>query len=790
MYNITDVTDAVYSAIESGKKNIIIHIPCPSQVQDVSEFLKSNPPAGIEKVVYTYYNRHLFLYDNSMSPYSIDTWLKFCLTEKSILKDAESRSGDAKNYLLDFEESLSNKTMLIIDYVDIGSPTPYLRHLFGLDCIKLIITGKEMKNYDENVLYLNTSLPKKQPYSLDILDEKQYELLVTLCAFLSSLDNSVKIVSSKNGVFDEESVRFYLGDLADGLGFLCESGFTRICDNGRIEVNANVLSYVLSTISPDADICLRFMEFCRKAVDFRIMHNSKDIRSTLQFDGENISPIITSGEFLCLYSHFVTGDPDGITHLYNILMSYVLENLSMQKGGIFYHHLVMRNAPYYIFLLSENIHEHCEEIYTESFDEDIPDFIRADLDIIRICVCFMRGLTPDMYKRYYSVFKSLSKALENIIAYGKNSKFCIDERLQVLESAIELCYETFGFFSITNGGIFDERKSSFQKRRISYVCERQTDGLFGDSLVFGYNSQTVLLYSGFCRLIDMWLTLYDKASLSDIPLIRQIEADKKLRLKKLSNMIKSHYHRIVNGFDSYTDIENKRYFDDRIYNCPYDDFFEQKLKTNRHLSTRGYDRATISGAERYCESLMLETGRSDNPAECLLPVLSPFYPVSSEFYTILDKKDIMSVFFKGNCITNRSEEIFLESLIFQYSDCLDKDSLCLLYRKLIDELSDAVSQSQSFLERMYGFVSSMYVKCHIKGKITEFEDRLYKRYCDDTNFSPTYCDGYLAKAIYCKRNGTPLPYRKAKLYEAISIFAKENTRLTGYKEVLTEFIIG
>lgn len=790
MDNIKAVTDAVYSAIESGKKNIIVHIPCPSQAKEVSDFLKSNPPAGTEKVIYTYFNRHLFLYDNSMSPYSIDARLKFCLTENDILKDAEICSGDAKNYLLDFEESLTSRTLLIIDYVDIASPTPYLRHLFSLDCTKLIITGKEMNTYDENVLYLNTNLAKKQSLSLDILSEKQYELLITLCALLSSLDNSAEIVSSKSGVFDEESVRFYLGDLADGLGFLCEAGFIKICDNGRLEVDADILSYVLSSISPYADSCPRFIEFCRKAADFKILHDSKDIRSALRFDGKDIGAIITSGEFLCLYTHFVSGDPNAIIHLYNILMSYVLENLSMKKGSDFYRHLVMRNAPYYIFLLSENIHEYCEEIYAECFDDDIPCSIRADLDIIRICVCFMRGITTDMYKRYYGIFKSLSKALESIIEYGKSSEFFIDERLQVLESAIEICFETFGFFSIINGGLFDERKSSFQKRRISYVCERQTDGLFGDSLVFGYNSQTVLLYSDFCRLLDMWLMLHDKASSSDILLIRQMEADKKSLYSKLSNTIKSHYHRISIGLDSYTDVENERYFDDGVYNCRCDDLFEQKLKSNIHLSSRGYDRATISGAERYCESIISEIRRSGNPAECLLPVLSPFYPVSGEFYNILDRKDILSILFTGSRITNRSAEIFLESLIFQYPDCTVKDSLRQLYIKLIVGLSDRVSQSQSFLERMYKFVSSMYIKCHIKGKVSQFEDKLYRHYCEDTVFSPDYSDAYLAKAVFCKRNGTPVPFRKSKLYEAISIFSKENPSLTCCREALTEYIMG
>jgi len=790
MERIKAVTESICSALGAGEKSIIVHIPCPSQAKVLSDSFRSNPPEGIEKVIYTYCNRHRFLYTSSMLPYSTDVYLKYCLTEKAVLTDAESNVGGAKNYLCDFEESLTNKTLLIINCIDMASPTPYLRHLLGLDCIKLIITDKRMNISDKKVLYTDTSLTEKQIPSLDILNKNQYELLITLCAFVSSLDYSAKIVSSKKRVFDEESVRFYLGNLADELSFLCENGFTKIGDDGKVEVDADILSYVLSRISPDADTCPRFMEFCSKALDFKVLHTPKDSGGTLRLDSENIGSVITSGEFLCLYTHFITGDPNAVTHLYNILMSYALENLSMQKGAVFYYHLVMRNAPYYISLLSDNIHEVCDEIYTDSYDDNIPTHIRADLDIIRICICFMRGLTPDMYKRYSAVFRSLSRAFENILAYSKNTSFHIEERLQVIDEAIELCYETFGFFSITNGGLFDERKSSFNKRRINYLCERQTDGLFGDSLVFGYNAQTVLLYSRFCRLLDMWLMLYENTSSSDIPLIQQTQAEKKSRLRNLSNMIKSHYHRLARGLEHYTDIENEKYFDDEIFNFSFGDEWDRVIAKNHHLTKRGYDRNTISGAERYCEDLILEISTSNNPAECLLAVLSPFYPVSNEFYSILDRKDILLHILSGNNITKRSIEVFLESLIFQYADCTDKDSLCLLYRRLIDGLAEKVSQSQSFLERMYGFVSSMYVRCHIKGKLSQFEDKLYKRYCEDTAFTPNYSDEYLAKAIYCKRSGIPHPFRKSKLCEAINIFTKENTGLADLREVLTEYIMG
>lgn len=789
--SISSAIDGIISVIMSGNRNTVLHIEGSHNARSLVRHLCKEPSEGINNVLCAHLDRQSFLYTPSMKPYSIDTMLKYSLTEHLILADAENKSCDAKNYISELENSLTEDTLLIIDGYDVASPSPYLRHLFTLDCFILVITDKRMDNVGDCALYFECNFPPSPLPSLDLLDREQKELLLTLCAFLSHLDSSAEIISSGKGVFDTESARLYLGNPADGIFHLCDLGFAEIESNGSIYIDRDIQRYVLSQLSPDAESCPSFFEFCKNAADFRIIHSSKDTDAVLHVDKNESLPITASGELLCLYCRFLQSDPDGIPRLYNMLMSYVLENLSMQKGTYFSRHLLMKNAPYLISVLSESIYGYLDIIYEDADTDEIPADICADLDIIRICICFMRNMTPDMYKRSRAIFDCLQGAFEKLICFGKNTVFEAEDRLLVLDSALELCHETFGFFGITDiSGIFNASRADFENRRVSYVCEGYTDMLFGDSLVFGYNMQTVLLYSKYCRLLEMWLMLHSGAVPSDMPLLRQLDCDKRDMRKNKCNMIKSHYQRLARGLDVYTDVLNERYFTDDIYSCENNADFEKRLNDNIHLSKRGYDRGTLSGAERYCKSVISELERSECPAEAIIPVLSPRYPVSREFYGILSQKDILSLLTESKNTTNRAFEILLESLVFMYPDCTAESELCSLYRELICGLWERVSKSRSFLERMYIYTSRMYVRYFLDGSLSEFEDKLYEYICRDSGILPTYCDGYIAKAIYNKRHAQRLPFIKSKISAAIGIFEKENPSLSGCGKTLTEYISG
>lgn len=783
-------TDAVYSFLKAGNKNLVLFLPRLSDGYSVSQRLCESPPEGIKKVIYTCLDRQSFLYTPSMKPYTIDTMLKYSLT-RHLLKDETKVCGPG-NYISDFEASLSADTLLVIDGYDIASASPYLRHLFTLDCCILVITNKETKSKEQNVLYLGGSTSSCAQCLHHPLNPCQQELLTTLCAFMLHLDDSLVIISSTSGVFNAEAVRFYLGDLANELGYLEDCGYIKTMSDGRIVIDRDIRDHVLSTYSPDAALCKRFMEFCAAACNSGIYRRDILYVPTSDIIPEKYASVATSGELLCLYTHFIESDPRGIIRLYNLLMLYIQENFSTQKGVLFKNHLLMKNVPYYISLLSRHIHENYSEIYCDNLTDEICYETYSSLDIIRLCICFIRNMTPDMYKRNKAVLECLSEELERIITFCDSPDYTLDEKISLLDDTIELCCESFSFFSIVNdGGLLNKSHLDYEFRRICYTTEKETDRLFADSLVFGYNSLTVKLYVEYCALLDKWLSLYDKYDNSDdIQLIKQLNKDNIYQRRHTCNLIKSHFCRLSRGLDVFTDVQSERYFTDDIFKCTYSEAFEKRLEDNIHLSKKGYDRSTLLGAKRHCESVLLELSKSNNPCETILPVLSPFYPVSQHFYETLANAGVVRICCDNEKTTNRSLEILLESLIFQYPDCIGNHRLCDIYKEFIERILPSAYQNSSCIERIYRYVSSMYVRCALNDDVRDilFEDSLFNRCCIETEITPTYCDEYIAGAIYCKKFGQKLPFSKANLLKAINIFSKENPDFDGCSEILTKYI--
>ncbi|MBR2021090.1 MAG: hypothetical protein IJ939_01510, partial [Clostridia bacterium] len=469
--------------------------------------------------VYARFDRDDYLYTGSMKSNSIDAVLKGALCRPFVRDDCDSKSCRAENYLVKFESALDKNTLVIIDGYDIASPSPYMRHLFGLGCYVLVITDKCMRSLSQQVQLLSVVQNEKNLFNLEHLTDKQKELLMTLCAMLRFLDDSIPIVSSKNGVFDRASVKYYLGTLSDELDSLVEMGLVTIAESGRIHIEKSLAKQVLCDLSPDSENCKVFMGFVGKVCDFRILQNVKDISAQLYTAEENFNSFAQSLEFMSVYTHFCKSDKNAPVRVYNMLVGHMLENLSMQKGADYSWHLLFKNMPYYISLLCEQLEDennldiiYDDELYMEEYLPEIyTKNIKAKLDIIRLCLSYIRNMTIDMYKLYESIFVKLCESMTCIFDYVRRCSFEDEMKMALLDDVIRLCSESFDYFSVVDkDGIYNPLHDGFEKRRISYNCERESDRLFADSIPFGYTELTLNLYELYSKYLSEWLHLSEK----------------------------------------------------------------------------------------------------------------------------------------------------------------------------------------------------------------------------------------------------------------------------------------
>ncbi|MBQ7399902.1 MAG: hypothetical protein IJW06_05545 [Clostridia bacterium] len=773
-------------AFESGVKNIIMYSDCPSFATACAMNYCIKENSRFSKIIYACFDRRKLLYTNQMKYHSIDAVLKACLCRPFVVDDCNKKECHAENYLARFENEADENTLVVIDGFDIAAPSPYMRHLFGLSCTVLVITDKNMENLPDGVLLIKENLSQSTPCNLDVLNDRQKELLMTLCAFLEHLDDSTPIVSSRSGVFDKESVEFYLGSLSDELCALEQYGFVTTLDSGRIYIDKSVRRYILDKLCPTLENCKVFEKFVSKLCDFRILQNVKDISAQLLSAEENYNPFVATPEFMSAYTHFSMNDKDRGIRVYNILISYILNNLSMQNGASYTWHLLSENVPYYISMLCESLltTDAAREIYNEELymDELLPDIytcrIKANLDIIRVCLSFLRNTTLDVHNMWESVFEGLHKAMNEIFDFVKKCFFDEEEKAALLDDCIRLCSESFDYFcAVDKDGIYYHNHDSFDKRRLFYNCEMESDRLHADSIPFGYSEMTLKLYQLYGKFLSEWLMLSRKTEPCHYNnLLKQIHEEKLCDRSKTLEEIKAHFKRLSLGYDSFTDI-----YDGDVFDIENMQISEKRLQDNKRFLLRGFDGNTKKGAEGYTDSIIAVIKESKCPLRTALTILSPDYPISDESYRLLVKKNFAFYLSKNKNMPNLSLQLLLETLVCDYDNCHDRDGQKELYEEMLVYISERISVTEAFLERMYHAVSSMYVSVKKRELSTSermscdgFCDRLYEKYCAESNFKPKYCDDYIGRYLYERFKGIKTTVDESFLINAIDIHAHEN----------------
>ena len=800
--------EKIRRAFEGGNNNVILcGNPLSGKTSASLAYAVSNVcPCG--KILYTRFDRDRYL----VTGMSIDTILKKSLVNHLVVNGKQGREAvECGNYLDRFESSLDSNTLLIIDDYEINAPSPYMRHLFSLECKVLVITRCDMKNIGVNAVRTDTCdvINVNPVCDFSVLDSESRELLMTLCAILFYLDNGVEIKSSKSGVFDEESVRFYVGSLADKISVLEERGFIKRTDKGRIVIERYICQRVLSEFCPTARNCPAFMSFAEKYFDFSIMQCSKDFKAKLLLRENHDIPTAAIEEMLCAYTHFSRTDAKSGGRLYNLIFVLMLDRLADRNGKYYVSHLLFRNSNYYIKTICSCLEEGrlCDALYNPDMysSEELSLFygntLKTKLDIMRMSLMFIRNVTVDLYEFYQFTFKTLYDVMEAI--YREEIPSCSNdsERLLILDDVIRLCYETLGYPAVTGEhGEYIPDRDCHRYHRVFYTCEKLCDELSASSVIFGYSTLTVKLYAVYQKYIDAWLSLADKSILPSGRLLSAIHKEKYDTRLALSREISMQFNRIRIGYENCCPVflpGNEAIL--KPYETELDSTIEKRLSDNKRFLCRGFDGGTKCGGKRYADFVISAIREGCDILRLLVCILDYDYPLSDNTYRILCESGLSELVCQEENTANLSKQMLLETLVFRYNAKSEKKALTGLYESIIGGLFQYVSHNSASLTRLAFCVSYSYVlnKIHDTEMICEsdFITRLYEKVCLCRNVNEAVSHEVLAHALYDAACGIDTVFSDKTVYGALENFAYEqimsrNAEITEKLECVCEKLLG
>lgn len=709
-------------------------------------------------VFYACYDKEKYLFYDKNSYVSVD-----CILKKSIIRPL---IGRYKNSFEFFESCLNEQSLVVIDNYSIPSISPYLRHIAKSGCKLIVVCDKTINKLPDDFFLFNpvfNSVGDDVFQSVKMLDGKEKELLVTLCAMLRYLDVTTKIESSKSGVFDKSSVRFYLGDLSCKLDSLLNAGLVKADLSGRITVDKTVSDYVFDNFNPCAESCPAFMNFVEESCGFDIVMEEKDVYARLCASEDEDVSFSESEEFLDVYTHFALSDKNAVKHIYNALMSRTLVRLGSEIGNTYVNHLKMRNACFYIRFLYEKLRGKTAEImYEHCSDEVLLDTeILARLDVIRICVCFLRNLTLDLYGDFREILEVLYNSMNDLFVFA--SKIENDSlRAEILDDCIRICSETFMYFQcVDDEGDFYNLRAFYKNARLGYSMEKYSDNLYGQSLVFGFSTLTVLLYGMFQKYLDEWLEIHEK---SDFDIVSE---NIQLR-KRLFEDISVEYVRIKNGFDSFYDFCNQSNKSIRVSEDCIKTDLDERLNKNIHLLERGFDNGTKTGAEKYSSQIMSEIRKCKMPYYLVKILLNPQFPISDYCCKLLLEKGFVKFVSTSKCISNRDRQKLLLYLVDTYSEQKTDMYRKKLSKELIGVLYAEITPAGTFIKKLNCVAASMYLenKTWSGNSEKDFSDTMYEKFCIEADFRTETCDEYIAKAMYRHLNGLKQKINKVKMSNA------------------------
>ena len=743
---MADIIFDVLTAFEGGVKNVFL--TSDDDCNALLPLLKER----FDRVMYFVYDRDRYI---DKSRFSIDTILKKSLMQPYI----ERAAADNCDYLLTFEKDLDKNTLVVIDGYDIPAPSPYLRHLMKTDCRLFVVGKNKFSGQFENTLILESEC--SEAVDLNNLTACQKELAMTLSAILFHLPNGAE--------FDTKTLDTYLGTLSSNLDFLVESGLVTKSRDGKISMKKRHIKAVMEAFKPTAQSCPSFMRFCEKACSFEINQTAKNNLSRLQTQGN--CDIAMSCAFYHAYTHFSLTDKNKGIKLYNMLMSMTLDKKSFHS---------LRNKDFYLSTLKTELENGLADTLYDSFIVDKKDNYcefrknaKAMLDLIRICVAMLFGVTGELYKENKPVFDVLSVCLNEIYTEAQNISD-LSQRQSLVDEAIKLCSSLFDYSeAISKKGDYNKYRDAVPTALHRCLGQQACDKDYAVSLNMAYSADIIRLYGLYQRLLDDYLCIDKKLPPDKNSLVRSIHQNKSSDRAEISKSISRTFCRIEKTYHSFFEFYSPGFENIKLYELSFDKAFDKKLEDNRRYILRGFDGGTKIGAQAYAESIMKLIGFVKNPLPYIRLVLADDFPVSDECYRQLDKKGFCLFVANALNISDREKMYLALELCENYPLLASNSGLGAVYIKLITSILEKYRLPDTVMQNLCEAVCSMYVECFVYDKDMSFAESLYKDLGIIGSKNDMTSSRYIARVLYAKNADLQVKVDRQKLSVAINLFEKE-----------------
>lgn len=530
------------------------------------------------------YDKHRRIFFDKTSHISVD-----CIVKKSLyMPFLESSECERINALSEFEACAVHNSLVVVRNYDVPTLSSYLRHLLNIN-IKLLVVSdceKEVEYKDcVKVCVGNThddfvNSIKERVLSLD---ENMLELLRSICALVCYRNYARKCDSSKDGVFNEESIAFFTGFEEHETEMLLNTGLVNKGKNGEISIDRETLDFVMKYYTPTLDNCKSLSLFFEECCDFDLIQSAKDIDGKIVAYDRLVHDLAASAEVLCVYTAFCKDDKNRTKRLYNMLMAQALSEVHK------YDHLYVNNASFLVRCLEDDmLSGSCAQIYGDSdyFSDFALLFMRINVDLVRICVSLLRGIGYDMYDERHEVLRVLLRSMNRICRAVSEKTAAHSHMLLALDDVISICYEAFGEFeAVSDMGQYNYHFDNLYAKRVGEASQ-----ISGHSccVAMGYSELTVQVYRRLCDIYDWRIRLAMGDNRASFVKMDADSAECARQVKR----IRVHLSRIQKGFSHFYD-----FFEE--YNC--EDLcakeLSKRLEDNRRLIKRGFDGGTKTGAE-------------------------------------------------------------------------------------------------------------------------------------------------------------------------------------------------
>lgn len=681
---------------------------------------------------------------------------------------------DGKEYSRFFFEDLYTENSALESLCSLFSGKPEALHF-----IKCFLDSE--KYTQDSLLQKVTEITEKEGltpsedyaeifYTLAGFSSHEKEILETAGVMLFYINPA--IVKHEEHCFTAHHCEMYTGISRKHLKKLTTLGFIRIIGKDELYITNGVFRFIFNKLKPSAQSCRGFMKYISQCTGYKLSLLRKNYESgSPVLNGSDFeTPFLIDASLLDVYAYFISTDSNSKIRLYKGIMQYILSSLGPRASTKSTQHLLIRQRDMLIYsfcnAIGNNFKEElykdsdCRKIFPESYTPDI----MAGLDIIRVCVSFIRFIHCDMYDDYVFIFRVLEKAIFKCIEDIRGGAYSHQEVTQIYLDIINLCARTFFYFNEfgENGSYNPYRLSG--RTSLGYHLSHSWNEKNACSLYALHSPQTMRLYTVFYKLSSGFISHITNREASALD---EHSAYTYRLTKEFCREFSSFWNRLLCGFEKFCDFYAEKLLCTDVYthiSSMSDGELEVLLKSAKDVKRGLSDKSSSGDSKNYCNEIISTVAKMKNSEQAIMLILNASFQ-ASDILTDMWEQAGFAKLISDKC----SQDIRQKSRIFAFcsEQAVKQPSKLSLYTGIMTELiqdseiskdaqvSASVNASLLFIKAVCGVLEKQIhfsFMSNVDESVTDeilcsAEANFYLRF-NKPPAKETTCEQYLAQYIY------------------------------------------